>query len=344
MPYRLGSPVTSKKYAAQTVKFSLIIPVAPERKAEILASIEQLDYPKEAFESVVARGANPSENRNRGAARARGDILVFLDDDATLPADYLRQAETFFATYPGIDIVGGPQLTSAREPGFGRISWYALSSIFGAWKVSTRYAVKKVMLTADETAVSSANLLCRRRVLETVGFDTSLFPGEDPKFIADAARAGFHIAYSPNIVLYHRRRPTLPTLMRQIFSYGQARPRKETWRQTMTMPFFFLPSLLVCYVLGLIVLVSVRPQIIRNPLAVSQGFQGTPALMKILFLPLVLYAAAAVFFGIYEAWRHRDIKAVFFLPLIYPAIHLSYGLGMIWGYIRKAAPGRDLSI
>lgn len=317
------------------MKFSLIIPVAPERGAEIIKSINDLDYPESDFEVVVARGTNTSENRNRGARLARGDIVVFLDDDATIPDDYLRKAEAFFEKYPDVDIVGGPQLTLKEEQGFSRFSWYALSSIFGAWKTSTRYAVRKTMFHVDETAVSSANLLCRKRVLEVVAFDTGLFPGEDPKFIADAGKSGFNIAYSPTILLYHRRRPTLTTFMQQIFSYGKTRPQKETIRETMRMPFFFAPSLFLLYLIGLGALIALRPQLVGEVLEISGELRETPLLGKIIFSPLMIYAISAVFFGIYDSARNHDHKAVFVLPFIYPAIHLSYGLGMIWGYCKK---------
>lgn len=306
------------------VMFSLIIPVAPGREADIRTSIGRLDYPASGYEVLIIRGSNPSANRNRGARQARGDILVFLDDDAAIPADYLRQAEAFFAQHPAVDIVGGPQLTSEEDRGFSKISWYALSSIFGAWKVSNRYAVRKARFNVDETAVSSANLLCRRQVLEKIAFDTRLFPGEDPKFIADARKAGYTIAYSPTILLYHHRRPTIVRLIQQIFSYGKTRPQKETLRDTLKMPFFFAPSLFLFYLLGLGCLAAVKPQLISN----------TPT-GAVVFSPLLTYVLSAIFFGIYDALKHRDIKAVFFLPFIYPVIHISYGAGMVWGYCRK---------
>lgn len=304
--------------------FSLIIPVAPGREADILTSIGRLEYPAAGFELLVVRGSNPSANRNRGARQARGDILVFLDDDAAIPADYLRQAELFFARHPAVDIVGGPQLTSKEDRGFSKISWYALSSIFGAWKVSNRYAVRKARFNVDETAVSSANLLCRKQVLEKIAFDTRLFPGEDPKFIADARKAGFNIAYCPTILLYHHRRPTIVRLIQQVFSYGKARPQKEPFRDTLRMPFFFAPSLFLFYLLGLCCLVTVKPQLISDT--------RTGA---IVFSPLLTYVFSAIFFGIYDALKHRDMRAVFFLPFIYPVIHISYGAGMVWGYCRK---------
>ena len=45
------------------MRFSLIIPLAPDRDAPILESIKKLDYPRSEFHVVVVKGLNPSENR-----------------------------------------------------------------------------------------------------------------------------------------------------------------------------------------------------------------------------------------------------------------------------------------
>lgn len=316
------------------MNFTLIIPVAPGRNAEILESIKNIDYPESAFEVVVSRGANPSANRNEGARRAKGEIIAFLDDDAVIPDNYLKEAEAFFIKHPDIDIVGGPQLTAKDDKFFPRISGYALSSNFGTWKVSTRYSGRKISLNVDETAVSSANLLCRKEVMERVVFDAKFYPGEDPRFIADAKKAGFMVAYTPAIRLYHRRRPTIGTLMKQIYGYGKARPQKETICETMSMPFFFVPSLFLIYLVSLTAVIVVIPHIVRE--AVSGTLSGWQAV----FLPLVLYIISAFFSGIYDSVKNNDYKAMVFLPVVYPAIHLSYGWGMIMGYLKKYINGK----
>ena len=129
------------------MKFSLIIPLAPDRDAPILESIKQLDYPKNEFHVVVVKGLNPSENRNRGVEKARGEILVFLDDDATIQKDYLKKADEFLKKYQWIDIVGGPQLSPFEEKGFAKISGYALTSNFGAFGRVHRYTKKEENFT-----------------------------------------------------------------------------------------------------------------------------------------------------------------------------------------------------
>ncbi len=311
-------------------KFSLIIPVAPERNAEILGSIRNLDYPTEKFQVIVIRGRNPSENRNKGAEKSTGDFIVFLDDDAVLEDDYLKKVEEFFEKNKDIDIVGGPQLTPKDDRKFAKISGYALSSKFGAWKISNRYSAQRLNLDADETMLTSANLICKKAVLKKVKFDKNLFPGEDPKFISDAKKQNFKVAYNPEIIIYHRRRAGSIGLIKQIFSYGKARPMKESFFETLKMPFFFIPSIFLIYLLSLLGVILFNPSITGN--VVGMNFKSSGSWI---FLPLFFYIFLVLIFSAYDSINNEDYRAVFILSFIYPIIHLSYGIGMIYGYFKK---------
>jgi len=298
------------------IKFSLIIPLAPERNAEIIESIHQIDYSKSKFQVIIVRGKNPSDNRNKGAAQAKGEILAFLDDDAVIDRDILKNAEHFLEQNKDIDIVGGPQLTPNDEKGFAKSSGYALSSKFGAWKMANRYSGTKEVYNVDETMLTSANLFCKKRVFEKIKFDSKLFPGEDPKFIEDAKKEGYKAAYSPNLIVYHRRRATIKGLIKQIFNYGKTRPKKESLISTIQKPFFIIPSLFALYLIALAILSLVK-------------------FLYIWFIPLALYAILDFLFSIYESVKNNTFYSIFYLIFIFPMIHLSYGTGMIWGYVRN---------
>ena len=227
------------------MRFSLVIPVALYRDAEILNSIKEMDFSKKNYEIIIERGPNASDNRNRGFKKSRGQIIVFLDDDGIVDKDLLKNADKFFKEHPEIDIVGGPQLTPLDEKGFAKISGYALSSKFGGWNTSNRYGKKKLNLNADETYLTSAIMFCKREVMEKVKFDINLWPGEDPKFVSDAKKGGFKVAYNPDLIIYHRRRPTLKGLIKQIFNYGRVGPLREKFSDTVKRPFFLIPSLFI---------------------------------------------------------------------------------------------------
>jgi len=315
------------------MRFTLVIPVAPERDAEIIDSIKKLEYSRKEFHVVIVRGRNPSDNRNRGVDNALGKYIIFLDDDGVIEKDYLNKVDEFLFKHPEIDVIGGPQLTPKDDAGFAKISGYALSSYFGAYKISNRYSCNEENCDVDETCLTSANLICKIDVMKNVKFDTKLFPGEDPKFIADCKKYEFKIGYSPEIILYHRRRPNISGLIKQIFNYGKVRPQKESFFETLKMPFFFVPSLFLIYLIFLLGSVLINPSITGNVIGI-----GSLNMFEFWwFLPLIVYIFLMIVFGIYDSIGNKDGKSFWKLIFIYPIIHLSYGAGMIWGYLKKGA-------
>ena len=67
------------------------------------------------------------------------------------------------------------------------------------------------------------------------GFNTKLWPGEDPEFFSRAKENGFKIAYSPDLIIYHRRRNDLSSLLNQHYKYGNVRLKKK-WIYTNESP------------------------------------------------------------------------------------------------------------
>ena len=309
-----------------------MIPVAPERDVEILNSVKELEYPKSDFHVIVIKSKNVSKNRNVGSAKAKGEIIGFLDDDGIIESDFLKNVEGFFNKYPWVDVVGGPQLTPKDEKGFAKISGYALTSKFGAADVAGRYKKGDLKLNADEKDITSANLFVKKEVMNKIKFDENLWPGEDPKFIDDAKKEGFKVAYSPDFVIYHRRRPTIQGLMKQIFRYGKTRPSKESFVETLKKPLFLIPSIFVAYLISLIALLFINPTITGR--VVGIGTKNI-SLKFLWFIPLIAYAFLSIFFSSLESIKNKDFRALFILLFVFPLIHISYGIGMISGWVKK---------
>jgi len=315
------------------MKFSIVITYLKQGSPEVLESIKKMDYPKKDYEILCLPGSgSPSIYRNKGADIGKGKIIVFIDDDAMVHEDLLKNAEKLFDKHSEIDIVGGPQLTPLDEKGFARISGYALSSKFGGWNTSNRYESKKLNLNADDTYLTTAIMFCRKEVFKKVRFDENLFPGEDSKFVIEAKKEGFRIAYSPELIVYHRRRPTIKKFVKQISSYGKTTSARESIFNLIKRPFFIVPSLFLVYIIELSFFGIMKPSIFKNIFGI---LTGSVNFFSIILFPLVLYLFLSFIFSIYESFRNKDIRAILFLPLIFPLLHLSYGIGLMWGFLIK---------
>lgn len=294
---------------------SAVVAVAPERDCEVMDSLKNMNYPKGKFEVIIKAGKNPSENRNKGIKAARGEIIAFLDDDAVLDLNLFKNAERFFKDHLEIDVVGGPQLTPKDDSFFAKTSGYAIESFFGTFRMSKRYSKGKLELDTDETTLTSANCFVRKKVFSKVaGFDPRLFPGEDPEFFARVKKNGFKLAYSPELVIYHRRRAGFFGFCRQFFNYGKVRLQKEKIGKSLPGLVFFMPSLFLIYLILLPLLVYL--------------FNWWFA------LPLVFYLIVASLVSFYILFTKR-VLGFLLLPFLFLSLHLSYGAGMLYFLLKQ---------
>jgi GT2 family glycosyltransferase len=297
------------------IKFSIIVPIAPERKAEILKSLNELDYNKDEYEIIVEKGTNASENRNKGIKKAQGEIIAFIDDDALLDKNWLKIAEKFFMDYPDIDIVGGPQLTPENDSIFGKCTGYALSSFLGGAIIRDRYKKSKINLAADERDLTSANMFCKKKIFENTLFNPEFWPGEDPTFFNECIETGLKLVYSPDIIIYHKRRGTLNRLAKQIFNYGYVRPKIKKIKKTEKASILFaIPSIFLLYIILFPMLYNIN---------------------KFLIIPLYIYLILVLFLSIVGAIKEKNIFGILLIPIIFITIHLSYGLGYLLSYSTK---------
>lgn len=290
-------------------QLTIIIPAGNDTKVEAIKNIDV-----KHMSIIIERGKNPSKNRNNGIKKAKTPLIAFINAHTLLDESWFKEVIKFFKTHPEIDIVGGPQLNHPCEEFFARSSGYALSSYFGAAEASVRYKQTRLNLNASESILTAANLICRRKVFKKIKFDETLYPGEDPKFIEDSRKAGFKVAYSPEIVVYNLRRQNLGLLFKQIFYYGITRPQRKSIFKIMKKPYFLVPSLFLLYILFLPSLFIIN---------------------KMFIFPLYAYISLNILFSFYESIKNKHLLSLFILPFLFFVIHISYGLGFITGLIKR---------
>lgn len=158
------------------------------------------------FRYVVEPEQGLSAARNKGIQEAKGDIIVYIDDDALVDADYLRAYTEWFASHPETMACGGPiePLYETAEP-----SWMTpyTKALLTAWM---NYG-NKVREYPRGRFPGGGNAAYRKDVFEKVGlFKTSLgrkgnsLMASEEKDIFDKMHAlGMQILYLPTPVLHH---------------------------------------------------------------------------------------------------------------------------------------------
>jgi succinoglycan biosynthesis protein ExoA len=241
---------------------------------------------------------------NLGLRQARGDIILRVDGHCEILPDYLRKClEALEKT--GADNVGGIQRATGGNLVSLAIS-LATTSPFGIGNARFHYSKKAGWV---DTVYLGAY---KREVFERIGyFDEELVRNQDDEFNFRLVQAGGKIWLDPAIRLTYSSRNSFKGLWRQYFQYGfykvrviQKRGRVLSWRHL--VPGIFVSGLIFSILLGFIT-----------------------ANMKLAFavvLPYTIINLMASLWGARNNWRSLPL-----LPLSFIIIHLSYGLGFLWG-------------
>lgn len=190
---------------------------------------------------------SPSKKRNMSLRYAKGEIFAFIDSDAYPRSDWLNNALEELEK-DEVAAVGGPAITPTSDNVFKMASGRIYESFMGTGKYRYRYLPKKKREAID---LPTVNLIMKREVFETIGgFNTSYYPGEDTVLCLNIVEAGYKIIYSPDILVYHHRRPLFINHLKQVSNYAKQRGNfVKCFPKTSLKSEYFIPSI---FVLGLL--------------------------------------------------------------------------------------------
>ena len=315
----------TEDHAAQP-SLSVIIPLrpkAPEPRA--LEALESIARPREGLEVILVRGECPSRQRNRAVREARGDVLLFLDDDSVAFPGLIDLYLDVFRREPDAAAVGGPAVHSA-ESFRERLGAAVLSEPLVVGRSAARHAARGALRPSDERELILANLAVRRSAFEAAGgFDEALYPSEENLLLDRLRDRGEKVLYEPKAVVTRTAPRAGLDLLGKAFGYGRGRAAQA--RRSLSAPS-------AARVLG--------------ALAALLSLNGAVAALPWTALPLFALGGVLLAYDVAVAVRislREGIRVGIAAPLIASAVHIAYAMGILWGLsLRLRASGSEVTV
>ena len=159
------------------------------------------------FRYVVESEQGLSAARNKGIHEAKGDVIVYIDDDALVDSWYLRTVAEYMSAHKEIDAIGGPIIPlyeETEEPKW--MTRYTKELLCGYL-----YFGEAIRPFPGERYPGGGNAAYRSEVFSQVGlFNTALgrkgnsLMGAEEKDIFDKMKeCGMRFMYLPKMILHH---------------------------------------------------------------------------------------------------------------------------------------------
>ena len=311
-------PVYNEERYIENCIQSLLEQDYPQNKMEFLfldgrstdKTVQIIDTFLEQYSSLIRIIENPNRTQsyamNIGIIEAKGKYILRLDAHADYNKHYISECVRLLET--GLyQNVGGVADTKARSK-FGEVVALIMSSRFGVGNSQFRTSDMEGPVDTVPFGAFSKDYL-----VSLGGFDERLNRNEDNEINYRIRKNGGVVYLSPKIRFTYYCRDTLKGILSMAFQNGKwtliaSRLCPGSMSLRHLIPLLFVLSIIALIVLGHFFAVS----------------------YLLLMLELALYFSLAFLFSIKTK---ADFKMILQLLLLFPAFHISYGCGSIFGII-----------
>lgn len=312
------------KYVDETVKhiknqdyknWELII-------VENFSSIETKNYKSKKIKIIYSGKVGPGKKRDIACKIAKGNIVVFLDDDSYPKKNYLSIANKIFELNKSICGIGGPGITPKNSTIFQKISGSVFLSKFSGGFPERYIKIGKIKKIDDWPSV---NLMIKKNYFfKAGGFNSKFWPGEDTELCLKLTKKmKLKLLYVPNLIVYHHRRKNIFSHIKQVSAYGLHRgyffkSKPETSRKVI----YILPSLLFLFS-------------IQNIFFIFNLYKNLSILNSInTFLWCLYFISLLLSLVDMIKQKNQIMISILSIPVIY-LTHFFYGLNFLIGLFKK---------
>jgi len=246
--------------------------------------------------------------RNYGMEKAAGDYFVLFDSDCIIPPGYFEALHTAIKNR-NLDAHGGPDDAGPGFSNFQKAINYSMTSV-----LTTGGIRGKLKYPAKYQARGYNMGLSREAFKVSKGF-VDPNKGEDIELSMRLKKLGFRLELVEEAFVYHKRKNTFRTFLRQSFSFGQNRVNVSRYHPDAIQLIHFLPTFfLLGWLFGVALLLKASP---------------------ISFWILQLYHIWILLVFIDSLIKYRSL-VVGFLAIFTSFGQLTfYGAGLIYGLMEK---------
>jgi glycosyltransferase involved in cell wall biosynthesis len=231
---------------------TIIIAARPDQ-AEVpaVAAAQKLECADGGVEILLARGRQPSVQRNAALRAARGEIIYFLDDDSIAPPGNLRRALEHFKS-PEVKMAGGPSLCPPDAPALQKAFALTMGSWLAFGPSCPRYRACGGVRASSEKELILCNLLARREdLLQLGGFNEALYPNEENALMDELQKRGGKLLYDPELIVHRPPRPNFRSFCKMLLNYGRGRAEQFRLHPSLRSAPNFVPPLFCFYLVAL---------------------------------------------------------------------------------------------
>lgn len=313
------------QYDKEDYEIIVVDGLSEDHTRQVIAEFQQ-SHPEVSLTLVDNPARNIPRALNLGIAAARSEIIARMDAHAAPSSGYIRRCVEVLSAGKAA-VVGMPcRVRPGAQTIVARAIASAVSHPFGIGDAKYRLGDGDSKVSGERRAtqeeVDTVAFACFRKSLwsELGGFDEKLLANEDYDFNYRVRVSGGRVVLDHSAHCDYFARETLTRLASQYSHYGGWKARMIRLRP-----------------LSLKLRQCVAPAFVASVFVLSAaGFWRSEA-WQVLGLELGAYLLAAIGFGYQAVKKSKQdrLRGVLLMPLVFFAIHFSWGTSFLMGLIRS---------